>query len=127
MYHLSKKINTIASMRTSYTYISPYTTGKNHVEKSVYDIIERHVPHYNNLHMYPNKEFSNHYIVSDLIRGTVSSDLNSHHNNILDHSHQDILAMKVHSSYLNLYNLETEEQVAKHLITNLFDQLHIYS
>ena len=34
MYHLAKKINTIASMCTSYTYISPYTTGKNHVEKS---------------------------------------------------------------------------------------------
>ena len=82
---------------------------------------------YNHLHKFPNTEFSNHYIVSDLLRGTLSSDLKAHHNNVLEHSHEDILAMKVHSSYLNLYNLKTEEQLAKHLMTNILDHIHVYS
>ena len=127
MYHLAKKINTVASMRTSYSYITPYTNNNNNIEKSIYDIIERYVPQYNHLHKFPNTEFSNHYIVSDLLRGTLSSDLKAHHNNVLEHSHEDILAMKVHSSYLNLYNLKTEEQLAKHLMTNILDHIHVYS
>lgn len=127
MYHIAKKINTIASMRPSYTYISPYTNSHSNIEKSVYDIIERHLPQYNHLNLYPNKEFSNHYIVADMLRGTLSSDLNSHHNNILDHTHEDILAMKVHSSYMNLYQINNEEKLAKHLISNILDQMYIYS
>ena len=127
MYHIAKKLNTVASMRTAYTYISPYSIGKNNVEKSVYDIIERHMPHYNHLQLHPNQEFSNHYVVADLMRGTISSDLKSHHNNILDHAHEDILAMKVHSSYMNLYNLENEKQLAEHLMTNILDHMLIYS
>jgi hypothetical protein len=128
MYHLAKKLNTVSSMRTSYTYISPYTnTNNNNIEKPIYDIIERYFPHYNHLHIHPNQEFSNHYVVADLMRGTISSDLKSHHNNILDHAHEDILAMKVHSSYMNLYHLENEKQLAEHLMTNILDQMHIYN
>jgi len=127
MYQLVKRINTVVSMRTAYAYITPYSNKPKHIEKSVFSIIEQYIPYYHHLHLCPNKEFSNHYIVSDLIRGTLSSDLVAHHNNILDHSHEDILAMKVHDSYMKLYNLENEEQLAKHLITQLLDEIPVYS
>ena len=126
MYHLAKKINTEIPVRTIYGYISSLVTRSYHHKKPVYDMIEQHVPNYNYLHINPNNEFSNHYIVSDMLRGTMYTNLTCY-NNILDCSHADIFAMKVDVSYLALYDITSEEQLAKHLITNLLDHLTIYT
>ena len=127
MYTIGNKLNKIAHMRSAYKNLNLYTSGNSHVEKSVYDIIERYFPHYQHLHLQPNFEFKNHYVAADILRGTVSTNLDSHHNNILDHSHEDILAMKVHSSYTGMYGLSDEKILAENIMTQLLDHLPIYS
>jgi hypothetical protein len=127
MYTIGNKLNKIAYMRSAYKNLSLYISGNSHIEKPVHEIIERYYPHYQHLHLLPNNEFKNHYVAADILRGTVSTDLDTHHNNILEHTHEDILAMKVHSSYINMYNLKDEKTLAENIMSQLLDHIPIYS
>jgi hypothetical protein len=106
------------------------------IRKSIYDMFELYIPGHHILNRIPNYLYKDHYIFHDMLKGVRAvkfkeSDMccNSgcynckfHCENILDYKIEDILAMKLHQTYYNVYRLDNDNSAAKHL----FDLLNLH-
>ena len=106
------------------------------IRKSVYDLFELYIPGHHILNRIPNTLYKDFYIFQDLNKGVRAVKFEepdmccqsgcfsckSTCENILDYKIEDILAMKLHPTYYDVYNLDDDKSAAKHL----FDLLELY-
>jgi hypothetical protein len=125
-------IRTIMSMAKS---INNSMNQSNKISQSVYDLFEQHLPGHYILNIIPNDTYKDYSIYQDLMKGVRATKFNTEIEccnygcrdckgkceNILDYKVEDILAMKLHSSYYSTYNLDSDEAAAKHLYSLLFN------
>ena len=104
------------------------------IRKSIYDMFELYIPGHHILNRIPNYNYKNFFVYQDMFKGVravkfeesnicCQSGCNNckfHCENILDYKIEDILAMKLHPTYYNCYNLDDDKSAAKHLF-NLLD------
>jgi len=106
------------------------------IRKSIYDLFELYIPGHHILNRIPNYLYKDFYVFQDVNKGVRAVKFEdssmccqsgcysckSECENILDYNIDDILAMKLHPSYYNCYNLNDDKSAAKHL----FDLLELH-
>jgi hypothetical protein len=106
------------------------------IRKSIYDLFELYIPGHHVLNYIPNYLYKNYYVFQDMHKGVRAVKFNDNSlccqsgcynckdicDNILDYKIEDILAMKLHSTYYKTYNLDDDKSAAKHL----FDLLDLH-
>lgn len=99
------------------------------IRKSIYDLFELYIPGHHILNLIPNNFYKDFYVYQDVIKGIRAvkfEDTDMFHKiqceNILDYNIEDILAMKLHQTYYQTYNLNDDKAAAKHL----FDLLELH-
>ena len=104
------------------------------IRKSLYDLFELYIPGHYILNRIPNYLYKDYYIYQDEHKGILGVKFNSTNmcchsgclnckidcDNILNYNIEDILAMKIHSTYYTTYNLNNDKLVAEHIF-NLFE------
>lgn len=106
------------------------------IRKSIYDLFELYIPGHHILNLIPNNFYKNFYVFQDLNNGVRAVKFKESNmccqsgcfnckaecENILDYNIEDILAMKLHQTYYQTYNLNDDKAAAKHL----FDLLELH-